>query len=75
MTEEQWAKERATVLEEPPYEPRLGDCREELISLQPRRRLQLRSRQDLHASKQIEAGLRAVHRARSSRRDSWNFFG
>jgi hypothetical protein len=29
MTEEQWAKERATVLDEAPYEPRFGDGREE----------------------------------------------
>jgi hypothetical protein len=33
MSEEQWAKERATVLDEPPYEPRFGDGREELHSL------------------------------------------
>jgi hypothetical protein len=30
MSEEQWAKERATLLEESPYEPRFGDGREEL---------------------------------------------
>jgi hypothetical protein len=30
MTEEQWAKERATVIDEAPYEPRFGDGREEL---------------------------------------------
>ena len=31
MTEAEWARERATVLDaEPPYEPRFGDGREEL---------------------------------------------